>query len=63
MDKNWIDLITFYAFKMEPVYETRKQQIKKSKGQVYSQKHVRIQERVQGQAKAKQKPKQKQKKK
>jgi hypothetical protein len=58
---------------MEPVYETRKQQIKKSKGQVYSQKHVRIQERVQakqhgqgqGQAQAqhKQKPKQKQKKK
>lgn len=51
---------------MEPVYETRKQQIKKSKGQVYSQKHVRIQERVQakqhGQAQAKQ-PKQKQKKK
>ena len=43
-------------YKMEKVYETRKQQIKKPKGQVYSQKHVRIQEKIKGQ-------KQKQKKK
>ena len=50
---------------MEPVYETRKQQIKKSKGQVYSQKHVRIQERIKDNAKqpGQAKPKQKQKKK
>jgi hypothetical protein len=49
---------------MEPVYETRKQQIKRSKGQVYSKKHVRIQERIQGQAQEQdQKPRQKQKKK
>ena len=47
---------------MDPVYETRKQQIKRSKGQVYSKKHVLIQERIQAKQQD-QKPKQKQKKK
>jgi hypothetical protein len=33
---------------MDPVYETRKQKIKKSKSkdQIYSKKHVRIQEKI-----------------
>ena len=41
------------------VYETRKQKIKKprSKGQVYSQKHVRIQEKIKAKDSQKQKRK------
>jgi len=47
---------SMFEYKMEKVYETRKQQIKKPNAQVYSQKHVRIQEKIKEQ-------KQKQKKK
>ena len=50
------NIYSMIEYKMEKVYETRKQQIKKPKGQVYSQKHVRIQEKIKEQ-------KQKQKKK
>ena len=49
---------------MDPVYETRKQKIKrsKSKGQVYSKKHVRLQEKIKEISKeSKQKQKQKKK--
>ena len=31
---------------MDPVYETRKQKINKKKDQIYSKKHVRIQEKI-----------------
>ena len=44
-------------YKMEKVYETRKQQIKRPKGQVYSQKHVRLQEKIKEISKQKQKKK------
>lgn len=44
---------------MDPVYETRKQQIKRSQKEVYSKKHVRIQEKVKAQATQKQKQKKK----
>ena len=43
---------------MEPVYETRKQKIrpKSKKNQIYSQKHVRLQEKIK-ESKQKQKKK------
>ena len=47
---------------MDPVYETRKQKINKSKDQIYSKKHVRIQEKIKT-SKDCQNQKQKQKKK